>query len=81
MNQIRDLAEALVDALDKECRDSHAALPEWLRTEHTGDLCLACLLQGLIDRLEIHPSPEVNALSRELRLLKPGCDGWHEDCC
>ena len=79
MSQIRDLAEALVDAPDQECHDSYAVIPDWLRTDATGDICLACLLQGLIDRLEIHASPDANALALELRLLRPRCDGWHED--
>ena len=80
MNQIRDLAAALMDALDKECHDSHAVIPDLLRSETTGDICLACLLQGLIDRLAVHPNPEVQTLAHELLLLNGQCGGWHEDC-
>jgi hypothetical protein len=77
---IRDLAEALMDALDHECRDSSAVIPEFSRGV-SGDICLVCLVEGLADRMAVSPSPEIQKLALELRLLNGRCDGWHEDCC
>lgn len=79
MSQIRDLAAALMDALDKVCRDSYAVIPEISRNSH-GDICPTCLVTGLIDHLAVHPNPEVQALAHELLNHNGHCGGWHEDC-
>lgn len=79
MSQVRDLAEALMDALDKVCHDSYAVIPEISRASH-GDICPTCLVTGLIAYLAVHPNPDVQKLAHELLLLSGHCGGWHEDC-